>query len=655
MWYMAKKAIAYVEIEGYGEVTHFTHLQILQPISEHHTFSLQLPLEALEGENNYVFASSKKLIGKGIKIVLESDQMLDVQGPPFNGIILDVGFTRSFDRGNELILSGKSPTALLDNGPHFQSFEEKKLEEIGNDVLENIPENVLSYSFTPVYTKAIPYQVEYRESKFSFLRRIADHYGEWFFYDGETLIFGKPEWPEAISMVLGRDLFDFELKLSLLPINHEEKYYNYEKSETYTRATLDAKSTNYDKAYGEVTYNESSRLFSSPTFNYSGRAVQDQKELDGNTDVRMDQRSSEMVYLNGSSDNISLGVGKIISIAAPKGQGGESGLEEFGEFLIISVQHYVDGGGDYHNSFVAIPKEVGVPPVSTAVEMPSVDAEPAKVTDNDDPEGLGRIRVQFYWQAGKEKSPWIRYVSSSAGSSGGFFVIPEIGDEVMINYENAHPDKPFAIGAMYTKEGAPAGSWKDAENNIKSIRTKSGNEIILQDSGGTEEIKILNKGGENSIILTMSEGGAISIKTGNQINITGKNISVNAEEEFSVNAKNVKINTEEMIYLGAQTQLKTFSKAETNMDAEGDMTIKAQKYYVNGKTKAVLSSTEGDTFVLAKKAAGLISSDATVAVQGKGNVDVVSDANASISSKSMTSVGSEAGPVVVSGSVVQLN
>lgn len=395
---MAKKAIAAIEIDGGQEITRYTQLQIRQQLFGHHEFSLQVPIETLEGEGNYTFGKSKEIIGKTIKIVLESDQIVGAKSPPFTGIITNIGFVRSFGSGNDLLISGRGTTVLLDDGVNYRSFAEKGLADIVKEVLSDYPQNMVSCKSDPENTKSIPYVVQYQESNFHFLQRIADRYGEWMFYNGSELIFGKPEWPDAIPLLLGRDLYDFQLKMALAPTNYQAHYYDYTKSEVYHRAASDSDISNLDPAYGELAFQESGRLFSNAPSRHFNEPVADQKELDAQIERRVDQRSSEMVFLTGNSDHIGLGVGQVVSISGTKGEDILQGMENFGEFILTEIQHRVGGNGDYYNTFSAMPKEAGVPPLNPLIRLPMAEPEPAIVKENVDPDKLGRVRVQFYWQ-----------------------------------------------------------------------------------------------------------------------------------------------------------------------------------------------------------------------------------------------------------------
>ncbi len=652
---MSKKAIAFIKIDGAQEITRYTQIRIEQHLFKHHEFSIQVPIESIEGEGHYTFNKSKALIGKVIHLSLKSDLIADVSSSPFTGIITDIGFVRSFGSSNELLIRGKSTTILLDNGNNYQSFSESSLSDIVNGIMEGYPKNLVNCTVDPNFTDNISYVVQYQESDFHFLQRIANHYGEWIYYNGSELIFGKAEMSDAIPLLLGRDLYDFKLSLALKPINYQTNYYDYLNSKVYHKASADAEVNNFDPAYGELSYHGSFELFKSSPAHPTKALTADQNELDKRLQTEVDQMSSHMVYVKGNSDHIGLGIGRTISVAGAKAEDASQGVENFGEFVLTQITHFIGGDGDYYNSFEAIPKEVGLPPSNSTIKLPFAEPEPAIVKENIDPDKLGRVRVQFYWQKDNEMTPWIRLVSTHAGAAGGFYVVPEKGDEVMVTYQHHHPDRPFVLGGVYNKESKPADNWSEPENNIKAIKTKSGNEIILNDKGGTEEIKILNKGGTNSIILTMSDGGSITISTPNQMTLSGKNINVNAEETFTLNAKNMIVNTEESVTISAGKQILTSSEAETIIAAKADAVVSSgANFAASAKSNAILAAETGEAAVSGKTGVAVVSEAGPVSVGALTNVDISADGMVGISGTAMTNVGSD-GPVVVNGAIIQLN
>ena len=162
----------------------------------------------------------------------------------------------------------------------------------------------------------------------------------------------------------------------------------------------------------------------------------------------------------------------------------------------------------------------------------------------------------------------------------------------------------------------PSNSWMNDKNDIKAIKTKSGNEIILDDTSGKETIKILNKGGENSMTLTMGSGGSISISSCNKVSVTGTSITVSASEDMTLNAKELKINVEDNMTTTVGKTNKIGAKNH-EVTTEEAITMKASKT-VNLDAKEALNGTggKGVKLVASGNDASLESSTGNVKVAG---------------------------------------
>ncbi|MGH3991279.1 MAG: VgrG-related protein, partial [Pseudonocardiaceae bacterium] len=83
---------------------------------------------------------------------------------------------------------------------------------------------------------------------------------------------------------------------------------------------------------------------------------------------------------------------------------------------------------------------------------------PALVTDVRDPRKLGRVKVKFPWLADDYASGWARTVQIGAGSNRGAMILPEVGDEVLVGFEQGDFDNPYVLGGLYNGKDAPATS-----------------------------------------------------------------------------------------------------------------------------------------------------------------------------------------------------
>jgi len=139
------------------------------------------------------------------------------------------------------------------------------------------------------------------------------------------------------------------------------------------------------------------------------------------------------------------------------------------------------------------------------------------VTDNNDGEKLGRIMVKFPWLGENHQSGWVRVATMMAGKERGTFFLPEVGDEVVVAFDHGDIDYPYVIGALWNGKDKPP-ETNNGENNIRKIKSRSGHELIFDDTSKKEKVEIHTNSG-NSVLL--DDGGeVIEVKTKGGLKIT---------------------------------------------------------------------------------------------------------------------------------------
>ena len=140
---------------------------------------------------------------------------------------------------------------------------------------------------------------------------------------------------------------------------------------------------------------------------------------------------------------------------------------------------------------------------------------PGIVSNNQDPDEMGRIKIQFLWLSDDNETDWVRIATLMAGAQRGMFFLPEVGDEVLVAFENGDINRPYVVGALWNGVDAPPETNSDGKNNIRKICSRSGHEIIFNDDekSETEKIEIHSKSGHTIILDDTSDKGKIEIKT----------------------------------------------------------------------------------------------------------------------------------------------
>ncbi len=184
------------------------------------------------------------------------------------------------------------------------------------------------------------------------------------------------------------------------------------------------------------------------------------------------------------------------------------------------------------------------------------------VTNNQDPDGMGRVKLRFPWLEEGTESNWVRIATPMAGQDRGMFFLPEVNDEVLVSFEHGDLNRPYVLGALWNGEDNPPETNSDGRNNIRKIRSRSGHEIIFDDNGdaGQEKVEIHSNAG-HTILLDDSTGREkieISDKTGNNtitMDSVQNSITLSSAMNLNIDAQMIEISSQGTMTLRAGANL----------------------------------------------------------------------------------------------------
>jgi len=479
-----------------------------QKTNAHDTFSIIVPDDALDTYEGFVMESSKKLLGKKISL---SYWQYGSENQVFSGIVTGLKNRKESGYG-KLVITGHSPSILLENGRADRSFEQLSLSQIVKEIGVNYPQEGKIHAEEQELNvrRVLPYTVQSQESDFGFIQRLATRYGEYFYYNGKELIFGNKAEP-VLELSEGRELIELEFELGLRAQGFSGLTYDAEKGESIQHNAQEVQTEWKENALQAVAVQASKQLFGNvPKSVFSGS--EKSQELEEMLLKEKENRES-LIWVRGRSRDSRLKNGSRAKLTDINGRAMET-------YRIVEIKHYYNGD-EYYNEFVGV-SDVLHPPYQDSGAFPKSHEQMGRVVENADPLGLGRVRVQMVWQeAGSEKTPWIRLLQPHSGSGKGFYFVPEIGEEVLVGFQGGNAEKPYVIGTQYN--GKEKSGYADKENNIKAVHTRSGNRLLLNDETG-------------DVSLESQKGQTIAIFYGNG------NIEIKAPETMTLNAKNLNIN-----------------------------------------------------------------------------------------------------------------
>jgi len=652
-----------IEIDG-NEYKDYNFLNIVlkQELLKPNELCFKLQKKSLsESMENNTFPVPKEVIGAEIVCEIETkrfdentDELLtDTESITFKGIVFSVNVYTSSDTFSQQLIDVRafSHDYLLTDHPHCFSYENENLKKIITATLDpyQIPNEI-----NPRTTDSIPYTVQYNETNYQFLSRLAKHYGEWMYNDGVKWFFGKVNKKDTVQLKARNDVLKYHFRTGLVHHKVKHAHHDYLKYENPIKSDADfpdLTSSGYHLLTDEAK-DKSGKWFTKETFQQlrcSNPEDNDIDELEVSAKAQLFGEKTQQVVCTGSSIRSDLTIGSRIQIWDHFYDDDKNHKSmSFEELMITSIVHYTEVSGNYHNSFSAVPASSEYPPYYQSDIYPVAAVQRAKVMDNNDPEKLGRIRVQFLWQEAQNPdlmTPWIRIAQPHGGDDKGFYFIPEIDEEVMVDFENANAEKPFVVGTLYHGKQLPGHKWPTESNDIKAIRTRNGHTIEIHDEGKDGFIRIYDHEKENYILTFSTDEKLIKLES------TG-NIELYAENDIILDAKNNIIQKAKKNRLSTIGEVDDVSTKSHNYKAKNNIYIEGESYFVTGKDKAVIDSGN-----LAQ-----IQSDSTANVLGNSSVLVGSSSEVEISAGTTMKVEAEAtmnikagAPMTIKGAVVNIN
>ncbi len=169
----------------------------------------------------------------------------------------------------------------------------------------------------------------------------------------------------------------------------------------------------------------------------------------------------------------------------------------------------------------------------------------AVVTGIVDPDGQGRVRIRLPWSPdseGGDYEAWARLATLMAGAGRGSWFIPDVDDEVLVCFEGGDPRRPYVLGGLWNgRDNPPESMDGGGENNIKTIKSRNGVTVRLDDSDGREALTLETPGGQR--VVLQDGPGTIEIRdsNGNTVKLEPAQVTVTTPAKLVVQASTVEV------------------------------------------------------------------------------------------------------------------
>ncbi len=573
----------------------FVHLTIEQSYGEHHSFAIYLDYEELQDMPMSSPVSILELIGKKVYIELQPGND-NGKAYIFNGIITEAIPCMENGRQGQILLRGSSPTIMLEQGRRMEIYSGMTVRQIFKQVLSRTHDMYIDTAGTPTFKGEIAFLMQYNESDWQFLQRLAYMYGENLFFSGSQLLFGEyKEW-QPVDLYYNADISFLQFGSRLLPNTFTRYNYQAFRDETLEKQTSSSieNSNEYLDAASKrsVDLTEKRQPKMPLDMNVNGQA-----ELDELVKREKTRTAASTVFISGISDSYRATIGRLITVKLNKNI---SSRNELGTFRVIKSIHKIDQIGNYTNEFEAVPSQLKVMPMPE-IPMPVAGSMPAKVRDNADPDGKGRVLVDFPFTNNRNEY-WMRVMSPHAGSSNevergrGMVFIPEKGDQVMIDFEMGNPNMPYVSGSMFHGNNA---FNTGAENYVKSIISRMGLTLELNDNPSSPGITL--KDTKGNLIYIDTKASKIEVTALETLAFNAKDIEINASNNVIIQADaSIKADAMADVHIGAQTNIDIASEntlqfksiGATDIEAKSDMKLSGTTTTLTGLSKTEVAGRQ---------------------------------------------------------------
>jgi phage protein D len=393
-------------------------------------------------------------------------------------------------------------------------------------------------------TPGAPHEYVYQNNQTNaeFLHSRARRLGFELFVEDDTLNFRRPATGgQAVRLAWGETLRNFRARLSTAEQVNEVEVRGWDLRQ---KVKVEGRATQGNGA-PQIGITQPGADLARAAWGEAKIAIFDQfvrspSEADVLAQSALDELASSFVEAEGTCDgNAAVKPGKQVEIAGV-------GSRFNGKYYVTSVVHEWNLTLGLRTHFVVSGRrDNGVWSLLEDLpeRKPDLGLVVGIVTNNQDPDGLMRVRLRFPWLSDSDESAWARVISPMAGNGRGFMYLPEVDDEVVVGFEHGDIHRPYVLGAVWNGMDAPPlsqGSVVDGSGQVNKriIKSRSGHTILLDDTAGSEEITIVDKTGNNMIVLhspdnsmqikvqgdlTLESQGKITLKATTGLDISSSN------------------------------------------------------------------------------------------------------------------------------------
>lgn len=180
---------------------------------------------------------------------------------------------------------------------------------------------------------------------------------------------------------------------------------------------------------------------------------------------------------------------------------------------------------------------------------------PAIVKDIVDPQGMGRIQVEFPWLGGEgaDVRAWATLVSPYADDDQGLEILPSVETQVLVAFEAGELGRPYILGASWNGVESLPESAQDP-NNKRLLKSRAGSLLEFDDTEGAAKVTVSMQSGHQVVLDDSAQQVTIAHANGCTItmDIVGR-IAVQANVSVDITAPMLNVHSPTAIFDGIVT------------------------------------------------------------------------------------------------------
>jgi phage protein D len=204
-----------------------------------------------------------------------------------------------------------------------------------------------------------------------------------------------------------------------------------------------------------------------------------------------------------------------------------------GKYTITTSRHRFDADTGYTTSFAVTGRQerslYGLTSGGGSGAPGGFGLVIGQVSDAKDPQSQGRVKLAFPWLSDDYVSDWARSVQAGAGKDRGAMIVPEVGDEVLVGFEQGDVRRPYVLGGLYNGVDTPKTGGIDVIDsgsgavNRRSMISRRGHRIDLLDQDGSTEGVSIESSDEKLKVVLDAVGTSVTVHSDGSVTIEGKN------------------------------------------------------------------------------------------------------------------------------------